>query len=38
MVLDSEMKRLQSSGIGTTQRKADTLASEEEAILGRNKS
>ena len=30
MVLDSEMKRLQASGIGTTRRKADPLAFEEE--------
>ena len=33
MVLDSEMKRLQASGIGTTRRKADPLAFEEEEIL-----
>ena len=33
MVSDSEMKQLQASGIGTTRRKADPLAFEEEEIL-----
>ena len=33
MVLDSEMKRLQASGIGTAQRKAKPITFEDEEIL-----
>ena len=35
MVLDSEMKRLQASGIGTAQRQAEPITFEDEKILWR---
>ena len=37
MVLDSEIKRLQTSGIGTAQRKAQPITFEDEEILWRKK-
>ena len=37
MVLDSEMKRLQASGIGTAQRKAESITFEDEEILWRKR-
>ena len=37
MVLDSEMKRLQASGIGTVQKKAEPITFEEEEILWQKK-
>ena len=37
MILDSEMKRLQASGIGTAQRKAEPITFENEEILWRRK-
>ena len=37
IVLDSEMKRLQASGIGTAQRKAQPITFEDEEILWRKK-
>ena len=37
MVLDSEMKRLQTLGIGTVQRKAEPVTFEDEEILWRKR-